>query len=236
MAARETREGERTSSSMSPVADKEDLNDGLYGLTELSRYVAYHHWKQPDISRTARWLSRALNPVHHERGRPDYSFHDLISLFVVRELVAAGVRLPAIRAAESHLRQRLELARPFASVKLKTDGVNVLYRAAPEVRFQLTAADLHGQEVLAPTIQTALQDVYYERSVAVRWRPDPHVELDPRVQFGEPCVLGTRIPTGQIAALVAEGGDFATIARLYDIPIEAAEHAVRFERELASKT
>ena len=65
------------------------------------------------------------------------------------------MRLPAIRNAERHLRERLELPRPFASVHLKTDGVNVLYQASPEVRDQLTAADLAGQEVLAPTIAAA---------------------------------------------------------------------------------
>jgi uncharacterized protein (DUF433 family) len=220
------------------VLDKQTyhLGEGLYGLTELSRYVAYRHSKRADVPRTARWLSGALNPVDHRRGRPDYSFHDLISLFVIRELVAAGVKLSAIRKAEGHLRERLRLPRPFASVRLKTDGVNVLYRASPEIRNQLTAADLAGQEVLVPTIEWALRDVVYEQHVAVRWRPEPHVQLDPEVQFGEPCVTGTRIPTTQIAALIDSDETTAKVARQYGLSVEAVEDAVRFEHELAATT
>lgn len=207
------------------------LGEGLYGLTELSRYVAYDGGRA-EPSRIARWLTRGLNPVGHRPRRPDYSFHDLISLFVVRELVAAGVKLPAIRTAERHLRERLEIPRPFASVRLKTDGVNVLYHAAPEVRDQLTAADLVGQEVLEPTIAAALRDVTYEHNVAVRWHPETHVELDPEVQFGEPCVAGTRIPTAQIVALLKKDHDIAAVARTYGISEEAVRDAHRFERRL----
>jgi uncharacterized protein (DUF433 family) len=223
---------------MSAVLEKRPnhLGEGLYGVTELSRYVAYGRDKRADPSRTARWLKHGLNPVDHRPRRPDYSFHDLVSLFVLRELVAAGVKLPAIRKAEGHLRERLELPRPFASVHLKTDGVNVLYQASPEVRDQLTAADLVGQEVLAPTIETALRDVLYEHLVAVRWHPRAHVELNPEVQFGEPCIAGTRIPTAQIAALRKAGDHAEAIAHLYDVPIEAIEQAVRFERELEATT
>ena len=152
------------------------------------------------------------------------------------QLVGTGVRLPAIRNAERHLRERLELPRPFASVHLKTDGVNVLYQASPEVRDQLTAADLAGQEVLAPTIAAALRDVLYEGMVAVRWRPTDEVELDPHVQFGEPCVAGTRIPTAQIAALADAGDDEDAIARLYEVPPVAVKQAVRFEHDLAATT
>jgi uncharacterized protein (DUF433 family) len=209
-----------------------DIGEGLYALAELSRYVAYDRGRA-DPARVARWLSRGLNPVAHRPRRPDYSFHDLISLFVVRELVGAGVKLPAIRTAERHLRDRLELARPFASVRLKTDGVNVLYHAAPEVLDQLTAANLAGQEVLEPTIAAALRDVAYEHSVAVRWRPEPTVELDPEIQLGEPCVAGTRIPTAQIVALLARDEEADAVAQMYGIAPAAVRDARRFERRLA---
>lgn len=99
---------------MSAVLEKRQnhLGEGLYGVTELSRYIAYRHEKHADPSRTARWLKRGLNQIDHRPRRPDYSFHDLVSLFVIRELVTAGVKLPAIRNAEGHLRETARASTP----------------------------------------------------------------------------------------------------------------------------
>src|SRR5207249_2434601 len=93
----------------------------------------------------ARWLRVALTSDDHQRWSSDYTFHDLISLRVVHELVVAGVKPRQIRAAEIHFGERLGVARPFATEQVYTDGVNILYRAAPEVAEQMTAANLSGQ-------------------------------------------------------------------------------------------
>lgn len=209
------------------------LGRGLYGVTELAHYVAYQSHAKVRADDVARWLRSALNPVEHARRRPDYSFHDLVSLFVVRELVGAGVRPAAIRLAEIHLRGTLGIERPFAHVRVKTDGVNVLYEASPMIEDQLTAANRLGQEVSVPTIATALRSVVFEHDVAVRWMPDESIELDPAVQFGEPHIRGTRVLTEQIAEL-AKKASLEEVARWYELTLDAVESAVRFERRLAA--
>jgi len=209
------------------------LGRGLYGVTELSHYVAFQAQRHVYPGDVSRWLAGALNPVMHDWRRPDYSFHDLVSLFVVEELVAFGVKPKAIKTAEAHLRDRYDMARPFASFRLRTDGVNVLYEASPLVRDQLTAANRGGQEVAVPIIEAALRDVIFEHSVAVRWEPAADIELDPAVQLGEPRIKGTRITTVQLAEL-AKRQPLDEIARWYDLSLQAVRHAVNFEERLVS--
>jgi uncharacterized protein (DUF433 family) len=209
------------------------LGRGLYGVTELAHYVGYQAGATVKPYDVARWLSRALNPVPHASRRPDYSFHDLVSLFVVRELVEAGVRPASIREAEAYLRDTLDMARPFASVRLQTDGVNVLYKASPAIEDQLTAANRGGQEVSVAAIETALRSVTFERDVAVRWSPEPDVEVDPAVQFGAPHVRGTRIATAHLAEL-SKSEPVEAVAKLYELRPKAVRRALEFEERLAA--
>jgi uncharacterized protein (DUF433 family)/DNA-binding transcriptional MerR regulator len=207
---------------------------GIYALTELTRFVAIRHRHPHTADQVARWLERGLGKSDHRSRRPDYSFHDLVSLFVVRELIDTGVRLADIAQAEEHLRAQLDFRRPFASIHILTDGVDVLYDANPHIIDQLTAANRSGQEVLRPTIEAALRDVHYEGTVAARWTPWRAIVIDPAVQFGEPCIAGTRITTERLAHLNAAGDSPRRLAEVFDIPKEYVAQALEFERELAS--
>jgi uncharacterized protein (DUF433 family) len=206
---------------------------GIYGLGELTRLVVVRHRHHHAAAQVARWLDRGLGHVDHTHKRPDYSFHDLVSLFIVRDLIDAGVRLADIAVAERHLSAALGLTRPFASIRVLTDGVDVLYRATPQVVEQLTSANRRGQEVLRPTIEQALRDVSYEHEVAARWAPAPSIVVDPRVQFGEPCVAGTRITTERLAELKKAGESILSLADSFDLTEDEVRGALEFERELA---
>ena len=53
--------------------------------------------------------------------------------------------------------------------------------------------------------------------VARSWSPQPGVVLDPAVQFGEPCIRDTRIPTRAVWSLVRGGDSQDLVARAYGI-------------------
>jgi uncharacterized protein (DUF433 family) len=78
-----------------------------------------------------------------------------------------------------------------------------------------------------------LHRVRYAHGEAAAWSPVDHVVLDPRVQFGEPVVDGTRVLTA-IVAEVAERSDVEAAAGRLDIPVAAARSAVQFERRLGA--
>ena len=208
------------------------LGAGLYSLSELSRYLT-SRGLPASSSKVLRWIQVGLAVSGHQQGAPTYSFHDLVSLLVVGWLRSQGAKLSAIRAAEGYLRGEQRIERPFALEEIYTDGVNVLYRANPAIAEQLTAANRRGQEVLTRALGETLRGIGYAQGVAVSWDIRPHVRLDPGIQFGAPCLSGTRIPTAQLFALSTAGEDVDSLARLFDVPPGWVREAVDLEEELA---
>jgi uncharacterized protein (DUF433 family) len=192
------------------------IGQGLYSVAELRRLLAVNG-SSPSSPTVMRWISEGLMPSGHQRGRPSYSFHDLISLLVVRWLRSEGVRLKEIRHAEEHLRTVEGLSRPFATQKIQTDGINVLYRAEPAIREQLTAANRGGQEV----------------ELAAWWQIARNVEVRPEISFGEPCVVGTALRTAQVRSLSLAGESPERISDLYEVPLDRVIAALEFEEQLA---
>jgi hypothetical protein len=123
----------------------------------------------------------------------DYSFSDLISLFVVRELLNKGVTPRTIRMAESYLRRKWKTDRPFVTDEIQTDGRTV-FVDDEIVSGQIESADRHGQQVMREVVSDRLARVRYHAGTAESWSPADCVLVDPRVQFGEPVIAGTRVP------------------------------------------
>lgn len=65
-------------------------------------------------------------------------------------------------------------------------------------------------------------------------RPSEHTYISPWVLAGEPCVEGSRVPSGNLYALSVDRGlDAAAIHLLYEaLPVEAIEDALQFEARL----
>lgn len=228
-------EAERMTVEYETIQGDEALRRGLYSLTELTRYLNLRTEKTLSAATVARWARMGLTAVKHRRYRPDYSFADLISMFVVRNLVGLGLRLTEIRHTELFLRERFGHAHPFLSVRLKTDGVDVFYEASPGIAEQLTAANRWGQEVLRPAIFAALEGVTYDNAVAVAWTPISNVVLDPKIQFGEPCIAGTAVTTGHLAELANRSEiNSADLARMYQLDENLVLIALRFEDRLTN--
>jgi uncharacterized protein (DUF433 family) len=211
------------------------LRRGLYGLNELTRYLSFEQSKQLVPSTVARWAHQGLSALEHTTRRSDYSFVDLVSMLVVRNLILQGLSIGDIRRADAHLRERYGHAHPFVSVRLKTDGVDVFYNALPAITDQLTAANRGGQEVIRPAITRALQGVTYEDGLAARWSPTDGIVLDPTVQFGEPCLAETSVTTAHVAELAVETST-SELAQAYRLDEASVIRAINFERQLALST
>lgn len=208
-----------------------DLGMGVYGLADLRRFLAFSG-SPTDAKWATRWLRTALNPVAHERWHADYSFSDLVSLFVVRQLRSKGVRPRTIRDAEKHLRELWKTDRPFAREDIKTDGVEVLCEDNPELG-QIEGAGLGGQQIIRQAVESSLESVGYADKVAAYWVPAPGIVVDPRVQFGAPVVQGTRVPTDAVSGVARELGKERAALR-FDLSLELVEGAIAFEDRIAS--
>lgn len=204
-----------------------DLGAGLYALADLRAYVAIHG-DPADSKRVLPWLTNVLHPVQHTPKRPDYSFSDLISLFVVRIFLKKGVRLREIREAEGYLRDLWQTDRPFVRENFQTDGTDVFY-GGQKITGQIEAANKRGQQTMLEMVRTQLVDVCYSDETAATWLPMEGIRVDPKIQFGDPVVDGTRVQTSLVTASAdALGEDEA--AERFDISLEAVHRAMIFER------
>ena len=160
------------------------------------------------------------------------AFQDLVSMRVIAALRAAGVSWPRIHAAETWLRQHTGCQRPFATEQLWTDRSDVL----ADFGERLIAASQHGQLAMSilKDYLIPLSGLQFQDQVASKWSPRSGVMLDPAVQFGEPCIPNTRIPTRAIWSLVHGGDPPDLVAQSYGLTPEELSAALDWENKIAA--
>ena len=132
------------------------------------------------------------------------SFHDLVSLEVVRRFRRSGVSLHKLRNLEVALADSLPgVARPFAQRIFFTDGAAIwadLATAGAEPQVTELVGRRAGHDVWLPVIEAFAEEIRFgAENEAVAWELTDRIEIDPNIQFGEPVVKGTRLPIAVIA-------------------------------------
>ncbi|MCC6958209.1 MAG: DUF433 domain-containing protein [Dehalococcoidia bacterium] len=186
------------------------LSKGIYdppSAARLLRAGRMAHETYPVSSRTLiRWIRSGLATpglANVDGQAMVLSFEDLISLRVIAALRAAGVSWTAIRKAEKWLRETTGYDRPFAREELWTSSSAIFVRFRKLIveasRSGQLAMDILEQHLLP------LNGIEFANNVASSWRLADGVVIDPLVQFGEPCVEGTRIPVRSVLSLLDAG-------------------------------
>lgn len=176
------------------------------------------------------------------------SFVNVTEVFVLAAIRRKHqVPLPQVREAVRYLRQRFGDPHPLASREMMTEGSALLIEHLGE----LVSASEHGQLVSEELVRARLQRI--ERNAAgVPMRLYPFtrkmtddapasvhlaptsVVIDPRVQFGRPCLRGTGIPTAVIHERWLAGEDMESIAEDYGRELADVQEALRFEDRTAA--
>jgi len=210
------------------------LQAPIYLLADVGRYVRLHPSK---ASRWVRYIPGRPIDLPPSRG---LSFLDLISMLVMSALRAYGVRLSSIRIAEEYLASEFGLyPYPLARKRIWTDGRHVLFAPKSPLRAELPSdsplisADEWGQWALTDVLLPYLHRVDYgQEEIAIAWSPIDGVRLDPSIQFGQPCVDTTRIPTHSLYSLYKAGDTPDRIAFLYRIARDDVTSAITWESRL----
>ncbi|HLG71138.1 MAG TPA: DUF433 domain-containing protein [Chloroflexota bacterium] len=222
--------------------------NGLYVVPEVARFLRAGADTAPEgggavsLPRPRRllaWVRRgmALPELAQVAGRELLlTFEDLISLRFVSLLRDAGYSLKHIRKAEDWLRQQTGDPRPFAT----RDVWKGKFRRELYVHLggDLVSASKQGQHVFKfweDEVELILEHRRLDfdaRGLARCWQPYPEVTLEPDVQFGAPCVTGTRIPTSAIAGMVKAGDTISYVARSYGLAEATVERALEWEERL----
>lgn len=209
---------------------------GIYLPSEVSSYLlaTLPTRQHPPTSRSImRWIRSGL--VAPERGgatgrKTVIDFEDLVTCQAIALLREAGLSLQEIRTAERYFGNRYRTAKPFARHRFWVSGTDLLGRVDG-----LLVLGSRGGQIALDLLVTWLNPLkvglgFSEQTDRVeRWLPMPRIRLQPNVQFGQPCVDGTRIPTGAIWGYVRAGDPARFVAESYGLTLDDVERAVEWE-------
>lgn len=218
--------------AVTAVVDDLSLGQGLYSVAEAARILSRQHagLSGPKVRR---WLDSALTfrRRHTSDGHDVVTFHDLVSLELVARFRERGTSLQKVHTFEQRLAARYpDLDRPFAYEVFYTDGAGLwagLGGADPEEM----VGKREGHWVWRDALLTFADEISYDPTshASARWTPAPHIELDPRRQFGRPVVAGTRTPVDTVVR-AAQAGTVDQIAGWYGLTVPEVEAALAYGR------
>jgi uncharacterized protein (DUF433 family) len=163
------------------------------------------------------------------------SFEDLISMRVIAILRSLGVSWHKVHTAEKWLREKTGYPRPFAIERVWTETVDVF----AEYHQGFVAASRGGQLVFTEMVGQYLQSVqdmifvpHNGVKVADSWTPHNNVLINPRIQFGEPCIKGTRMRTRTIWQMWNGGDSIPYLVKAFNLEEIQVKSALEWEDRL----
>lgn len=187
----------------------------------------------------AAWQRRSVTGksiiLSDREPREGLSFLQLIELAVVAEMRKSGLDLKKIGSAREYFVKTTGLRYPFAQLKFKTDGAEILCDddtplVGDDVK-RMISADSGGQYVWRTFLAERLKEFNYDDSGAVAaWRvagADRHILIDPRVAFGAPQVWGVK--TRVIKSRWISGDEVHELAEDFELKESDVVEALLFE-------
>ena len=213
---------------------------GVYDFAEAARYLKAARHGAGLYPRTPRaiagWFRRWADdgePGESRGGDLAVTFSDLVSMRLVGALRVSGVAWPEIYQAVKWLGDQTEAQHPLATRDIwcadnwVDEICDLLYPA--RAASNLTAPDFGelASEYILPEHGLTFDE---KSGRATSWEIDNGIILHPLVQFGAPCIKGTRIPVSAIAGMVNAGDSAQSVAGDYGLPLEKVQAACDFER------
>ena len=220
---------------------------GTYEVSEVSDYLRA---TMPDIpgaelrmssTKLIRWIRYGLSDtslIPVPGSRLLIAFEDLISMRVISFMRLVGIRFKEIHAAHSWLMDNTGHPRPFATERIWIEDLGAMDIYA-EMEDILAVANRGGQLAFRTLVKENLVRVHNmtfdDCGVASSWKVDDWITINPAIQFGRPCITGTRIPTSDIAGMIDAGDSEEFLAYSYGVTLEQIESAKSWERKVAAR-
>ncbi|MBI5361754.1 MAG: DUF433 domain-containing protein [Planctomycetes bacterium] len=228
---------------MSHRPDHPEHTDGAKAAARVANYTVAEAaaWLRVPVSTTRAWAigrAPAAKPVidvaDPERGL--LSFANLCELHVLASIRRQhGVTLQTVRKACVFLRREIGRKDPLLSPDMLTDGKDLFV----EKLGTLVNVSRAGQTEMKSILEAYLKRIERDRGgEPVRLYPFSNattstgprsIVIDPRIQFGKPCIAGAWVPTRIIAERFRASETIASIAYDYGIPEQKIEDALRYE-------
>ena len=153
-----------------------------------------------------------------------------------------------LRRVIHYLENTFDTPHPLLTKRMMTDGVSVFIDETDKLINATKGGQMAMRQLMEAHLHRIDQDV---DGFAIRLFPfvrhganaatstpaslmnEPKIiSLDPRVRFGRPVIVGTSIPTEEIAERFRAGDTFAQLAKEYGRPSKEIEEAIRCELTL----
>lgn len=216
-----------------------------YSTWEAARYLrlpirTVQNWTFGFNSYGGRPLIRIADPERHM-----LSFWNVAELHVLRSLRRYHNLTPTkLRQSLKYLEEQFDSPHPLLTEQMLTDGVTILVEQASLLINAGQFGQLSMQRMLEAHLQRIEQDVdgiaitlfpFVRHGSDANIAPEKLLEepkiisIDPRVRFGRPVLVGTSIPTAEIAERFRAGDSFDALANEYGRPSKEIEEAIRCE-------
>ena len=215
---------------------------GIYDVPEVARYIKATTDAELACSvssaKLIRWIRRGVaspDLVNVPGTELLIAFEDLVSMRVITALRSSGVKWSEIDRTEEWLRDATGHDRPFATEYLWTGQGDIFV----DWTERLLSGSRNGQLALDMLMDYLIPVhglVFGEKTkVAASWEPITGIVLEPQIQFGSPCVKGTRIPARTVAGMVEAGDSVEWVAQSYGITDDEVLAACDWEARVLSR-
>ena len=166
-------------------------------------------------------------------------FLGLVEARFVAHFRKHGLSLQTIRKAANKLREKHNLAHPFATEsRFRTDGKRIMLEEAAD-EGERSLLDIMTEEyafvnVVEPSL---FESICYVDDLAVRMKPFPEfpqIIIDPSYALGRPVAEPSYVPTATLATAFLAEGDVDAVADWYSTDAAAVTQSVGFEQRLAA--
>lgn len=219
------------------------LSRGLYSFGDAAKLL------RVDLTVLRYWLGErdGVEPVIHREfaGQPLLSFAELMELHFIKLFRDRDVSFQAIRKASRAAADKYGANYPFSVKRFDTDGRSIFATLhSQETNRELIEDIRNGQFVFSSVIKPFFKRLdYLPTNDAGRYWPlrtssrnHGRIVLDPERRFGQPLDAATGVPTRALMQAVnaGNGQDVKTVAKWFDVPVEAVTAAIRFEKSLST--
>lgn len=190
---------------------------------------------------TAKGQRRRFRNLIELDGLPSegLSFLNLVEAHVLTAIRRShGIPLPKIRDSLAFVSRQLKVERPLAAAQFQTNGVDLFV----EEIGNLVNVSKDGQVEIAQLMRAHLRRIqrdehgvpiklypFTRKNGAAQDKAPAPVEMDPRIAFGRPVLVGRAVPTAVLADRFKAGDSLSELAADYDTSSDKIEEAIRCE-------
>lgn len=217
----------------------------LYGGRDPAEVPAYliteaAHYLRLPVSTVRAWTLgqegfRAVISIADRKAKL-LSFRNLVELHLLSAIRRQHhVKMSAVRRAVKFLREQFNIDHPLAYQRMLTDGTGLFVERYDE----LVNVSASGQMEMKAILEAYLERIEWDpQGIPIRLFPftttnleaeQRQIVIDPRIQFGRPCIQGTGVPTAIIAERFAAGDSIEDLADDYGTTPDKVQAAIRCE-------